>query len=253
MPQVTQIPVRCARVALIALNRVRLEGPNSFDLIVQYRPLSRLWIWWAGQARGLSHQIAHCHIKLLLLLLVHRQVNTKAYFHINPSSHPLFLQWTCEHMYCVRTHTLVLDVCAYGSCSIKRAFLAMAAKRGRRKSERGRSLQLQDLINFKIILSSTESCFRWSNMNWQRSCFFTTTSPILSLLIIYHLGWPSDHTYICSWLALSICIHFWLIYIYHSSDHIYVPGWLSLKIKGDRKGGKSSSRRHGDTKPAFHF
>ena len=112
-------------------------------------------------------------------------------------------------------------------------------------------LKLFQVVRYKVMFFTT---------------FFLTSSHILSLLIIY----------ICSWLALSICIHFWLIYIYHSSDHmflvgseymysylihiynhstdhIYVPGWLSLKIKGDRKGGKSSSRRHGDTKPAFHF
>ena len=78
--------------------------------------------------------------------------------------------------------------------------------------------------------------------------FFTT---FFLLLPIYYHSWL--YIYVPGWLWVYICIHFWLIYIYHSSDHIYVPGWLSLKIKGDRKGGKSSSRRHGDTKPAFHF
>ena len=129
---------------------------------------------------------------------------------------------TNAHVYlyvCAHKRTCVpLCTWAHSSCSIKRAFLAMAAKRGRRKSERGRSLQLQDLINFKFILSSTWSCFRWSDI---KSCFynfFFTSSHILSLLIIY----------ICSWLALSIYMYSFLINIYSSILWSHICSWLAL-------------------------
>ena len=135
----------------------------------------------------------YCQIKLS----VHRQGYTKACFQINPPP-PLLLQWTyTSHVLCTNAHVYLyvcahkrtcvpLCTCAHGSCSIKPAFLAMAAKRGRRKSEGGRSLQLQDLINFKFILSSTWSCFRWSDMNWQKSWFLTT---FFLLPPIYHHSW----------------------------------------------------------------
>ena len=163
----------------------------------------------------------YCHIKLN----VHGQMYTKVYFQITPPLSPSTVNmWThvlctnahvylyvraqthtCTYMY-VRKRTCVpLCTWAHGSCSIKRAFLAMAAKRGRRKSERGRSLQLQDLINFKFILSSTWSCFRWSNI---KSCFLQ--------LFVYFFPYIITPDYIYMFLVGSEYIYSLLIIIYLS-------------------------------------